>query len=162
MNIKWNQVAIAAAMGFLMGAVFSNLYMGRRIPDRPPLGSDGLLEMVSRELGLTGSQGEKIYIILNKYKPEMDRMFESNKSQIESIRRRLKAETAVILTPEQLGKLEKFEEKIRAHKKRGGMPGIHSPRPGSGGHFTLAHQDYLFLANGPGGLFSSSNAKTFR
>ncbi|HNW45299.1 MAG TPA: hypothetical protein PKI19_12400 [Elusimicrobiales bacterium] len=146
MTIKWNQVAFAGAMGFLLGAVFSNFYTLRHMPGgppfgpgRPPFGKGGPVEMFNRELDLTGPQKERLSAIFEKYKAEMDKVMEAGKPQMEVIRQRLKAEIATILTPEQVKKMDKIEEEMRAgHEKFGGPlpPRGHGgplPPPGPGG-----------------------------
>ena len=132
MNIKWNQIALGAAAGFLLGAVFSHFYMMHRFPGPPPFGRGGPhgpMEMFSRELELTEPQKEKISIILDKYEPEMQKAMGANPG-LDTVRKRLKAEILPILTPEQAKKLEVMEERMKAFHKTGRGHG-----PGPEGEF---------------------------
>ena len=132
MNIKWNQIALGAAAGFLLGAVFSHFYMMHRFPGPPPFGRGGPhgpMEMFSRELELTEPQKEKISIILDKYEPEMQKAMGANPG-LDTVRKRLKAEILPILTPEQAKKLEGMEERMKSFRGPGRFRG-----PGPGGDF---------------------------
>ncbi|HNW44869.1 MAG TPA: Spy/CpxP family protein refolding chaperone [Elusimicrobiales bacterium] len=137
MNIKWNQVSLAAAAGFLLGAVFANLYTIHHIPGRPPFGGGpgggrhgAPMEMFTRELGLDEAQNEKISAIFEKYRPEMDKVMKSTEPQMEALRRRVKTEIDGILTPEQITKIEKLEKMMKPPHK--GFAG-RMPPPGPGG-----------------------------
>lgn len=130
MNIRWNQVAIAAAAGFLAGALFSDFYRSHRGPALPPMhGMDGPIEMFSRELGLSSDQQKKVQAVFEKYQPEMQKVMEANRPLIDKVRDKMKAEMNAILTPEQAKKmagLEKDFEKNGPHGMHGG-PGPRGP-----------------------------------
>ena len=125
MNIKWNQIALGAAVGFLLGAAFSHFYMLHRFPGPPPFGRGGPhdpMEMFSRELGLTEPQKEKISVIFKKYEPEMKKAMSANPG-LETVRERLKAEILPILTSEQAKKLELLEERMKSFRGAGHFRG---------------------------------------
>ncbi|MCX5786234.1 MAG: periplasmic heavy metal sensor [Elusimicrobia bacterium] len=129
MTIRWNQVAVAAAAGFLLGAVFSDFYRMHRMPwPPPPHHMDGPMEMFNHELGLTESQREKVSAIFKKYQPEMEKIMEENRPKMEEVRLRIKSELKAVLTPEQAAKLEELEKDFRPE-------GHHGPpmRRGHGG-----------------------------
>ncbi len=132
MNIKWNQIALGAVVGFLLGAAFSHFYMIRRFPGPPPFGRGGPggpIEMFSRELSLTEPQKEKVSVILKKYEPEMEKTMRPN-PEFEVVRKSIQAEILLILTPEQAKKMEMMEERMKAFHRPGHFPG-----PGPEGDF---------------------------
>ena len=127
MNIKWNQIALGAAAGFLLGALFSHLYMIYRFPGPQYFGGGGPMEMFSRELGLTEPQKEKVSVIVEKYDPEMEQAMRVNPG-LEAVRKRFQAEILPVLTPEQVKKMEILEEKIITfHGRSSGR--FHKPGP---------------------------------
>ena len=76
MNIRWNQIAVAVAAGFLAGALFSDYYhmhIKRRPPKQAP--AEGAIEMITRELDLTGQQKDKVAATLEKYRPEIKKVY---------------------------------------------------------------------------------------
>jgi Spy/CpxP family protein refolding chaperone len=128
MTIKWNQVAIAAAAGFLLGAVFSDLYRMHRMPGPPHHERGGPMEMFSRELDLSASQKNKMKTIFEKYQPEMDKVMETNRPKMDAVRQRLKAEINTILTPEQRKKMGELEARFEPPKDwHGKAPMEHGP-----------------------------------
>lgn len=123
MNIKWNQVALAAAAGFLLGAVFSDLYRMHRMPGPPRHGMvGGPMEMFSRELDLSAGQKEKMKAIFEKYQPEMDKVMEASRPKMDAVRQRLKAEINTVLTPEQRKKMEEMEARFDPRNGWHGKP----------------------------------------
>lgn len=128
MTIRWNQVALAAAAGFLLGAVFSDLYRSHRRHGPPPHGG-GPMEMFSRELGLDAAQRASLSAIFDKYRPEMDRVMEENRPRIEAVRQKMKAEVKAALTPAQAARLEELEKDFGPGGKRRGPDG---PPPDGG------------------------------
>jgi len=132
MNIKWNQIALGAAAGFLLGAAFSHFYMLHRFPGPPPFGRGGPggpMEMFSRELGLTESQKKEVSAIFKKYEPEIEKTMRPN-PEFEMIRKTIQAEILTILTPEQAQKMEVLEERMKSFRGPGRFRG-----PGPGGDF---------------------------
>lgn len=128
MNIKWNQVALAAAAGFLLGAVFSDFYRMHRMPGPPHHGMGGPMEMFGRELDLTPGQREKMQAIFEKYQPEMEKIMEANRPKMEEVRQRLKAEINTVLTPAQQKKMEELEARFEPPQGgRGKPPMSHGP-----------------------------------
>ena len=120
MNIRWNQIAVAVAAGFLAGALFSDYYhmhIKRRPPKQAP--AEGAIEMITRELDLTGQQKDKVSATLEKYRPEIKKVKDSINPKLEDLRVRLKAELKSELTPEQYAKLEKLDNES---KRRGEPP----------------------------------------
>lgn len=129
MTIKWNQVALAAAAGFLLGAVFSDFYRMHRMPGPPrhAMGG-GPIEMFSRELDLSDGQKEKMKTIFEKYQPEMEKAMEANRPKMDAVRQRLKAEINTVLTPEQRKKMEELEARFEPRKDWSGKPPMeHGP-----------------------------------
>jgi len=138
MSIRWNQIAIAAAAGLIIGAVFSDLYRSHRRPGPPPRGG-GPLEMFSRELGLDKGQRDKLTAIFEKYRPEMDRVMEENRPKMEAIRLRMKSEVKTVLTAGQAARLEELEKDFspggKHHGPGGGPPdGFRGPPPDGHDH----------------------------
>lgn len=122
MNIKWNQVAIAAAAGFLLGAVFSDFYRMHRLPGPPHHGMGGPMEMFSRELDLSSDQKEKMQTIFEKFQPEMEKVMEASRPRMDEVRKRLKTEIDTVLTPEQRKKLEELEARFEPPRGGHGKP----------------------------------------
>jgi|GEM_PF-2539968 len=134
MNIRWNQVAISVAGGFLLGAVFSDFYHRPRLPwPPPPRDMGGPVEMFSLELKLTESQREKVSAIFEKYRPEMEKAMEETRPKVEEMRMRIKSELITVLTPRQVVKLEELEKDFGPHRHR--RPNWNHPpmRRGPGG-----------------------------
>ncbi len=132
MNIKWNQIALGVAVGFLLGAAFSHFYMIRRFPGPPPFGGGGPgspMEMFSRELSLTESQREKVSAIFKIHEPEIERTMRPS-PEFEMVRKTIQAEILTILTPEQAKKMEIMEERMKSFHRSGRFPG-----PGPEGDF---------------------------
>ena len=131
MNIRWNQVAIAVAAGFLMGAFFSDYYhmhLKRRPPRSASAGSP--VEMISNELHLSGPQKDAVSAVFEKYRPKIKKVKDTVNPELEKLRVQLKAELKPLLTPEQYGKLEKLDNDS---KHPGGGPTLGeqpSDRPG--------------------------------
>lgn len=129
MNIRWNQIALAVAAGFLLGAVSAGIYLVHRFHSLPPFAGGGPVEMFSRRLGLTEQQKIEVAAVFKKYAPEIEKVMQPREPQLQELLKRIKAELVPILTPEQTRKLQKLEEKIRSrHKKlsgRFGKPGLH-------------------------------------
>ena len=117
MNIRWNQVAVAAAAGFFLGAVFSDFYHVHRRPGLPPM--DGPMEMFTRELDLSGPQQKKVSAILKKHEPEMEKVMEANRPKMDEVRLRIKSELNGVLTPEQSAKLEELEKDFGPDRQHG-------------------------------------------
>ncbi|MBI5745240.1 MAG: hypothetical protein HY952_11910 [Elusimicrobia bacterium] len=136
MNIRWNQVAIAAATGFLLGAVFSDFYRMHRMPWPPPPHhmDGGPIEMFNRELELTGPQREKVSAIFKKYQPEMDKVMGENRPKMEEVRLKIKSELKAVLTPKQTAKLEELEKDFGPNGHHG-PHGDRPPRPHGPGGF---------------------------
>ena len=128
MSIRWNQVAVAAASGFLLGAVFSDFYHMHRHPGHPPPPMQGPMEMFARELELTAPQQGKISAIFEKYQPEMEKVMEANRPKIEAVRLKMQAELKSVRTHEQAAKLENMEKDFGPHGHDGpGGPPPHIP-----------------------------------
>jgi len=134
MSVRWNQVAVAAAAGFLLGAVFSDFYHTRFGRMLPPPHPGGPMEMFTRELKLSEPQQKKISAVLEKYGPEMEKVMEENRPRIDAVRLRMKAELKTILTPDQAARLEEMEKDFGPHGPRG------------------PHGDRPPLGRGPGGV----------
>ncbi|MGD9643301.1 MAG: Spy/CpxP family protein refolding chaperone [Elusimicrobiales bacterium] len=122
MSIRWNQVAIAAATGFLLGAFFSDLYRMHRKPGPPPQRMGSPMEIFNRELDLTGLQREKVSTILEKYQPQMEKVMNENRPKMEELRSQIKAEMETVLTPSQIARFEEIKKEFEA-RGPGALPG---------------------------------------
>jgi Spy/CpxP family protein refolding chaperone len=120
MTIRWNQVAIAAAAGFLLGAFFSDVYRLHRRPG-PPHGMGSPVEMFGSELDLSATQKDQVSKLFEKYRPEMDKVMEENRPKMDAVRKKLDAEIRALLTPEQSARMDKLEQNFS--KRMGGGPG---------------------------------------
>jgi len=132
MNVRWNQVAIAAAAGFLLGAFFSDFYRGHHRPGHPPRGG-GPMEMFSRELNLSDAQNKQLSAVFEKYRPEMDKLLGVNRPKIDALRLKIKEEFKKVLTPAQAAKMEELEKGFGPggrHGPGGPPPGHFGPPPG--------------------------------
>jgi len=121
MNIKWNQIALAAAAGFLLGALSSGFYLVHRFHSLPPFGGGNPVGMLSRKLGLTEQQKAKVSTVFEKYRPEIEKAMQVRTPEMEALIKRVKAELFPILTPEQAETMRKLEEKIKLRHKT--LPG---------------------------------------
>ena len=119
MNIRWNQIAITAAAGFLLGAFFSDFYhmhLKRRPPQQSrPAAAEGPIERFTHELDLSAPQQEKVSGIFNKYRPEVKKA----KTKLEELRLSIMSELKTVLTSEQYAK---FEELDKNPGPAGGQP----------------------------------------
>lgn len=135
MNIRWNQVAIAAAAGVLLGAFFSDFYRTQRTPGPPPHRMGGPMEIFNRELDLSGPQREKVSAILEKYQPRMKKIMNENRPKMEEIRSQIEAELKTVLTPGQISRFEEIKKDFEARGFGGLRSGPMGGRPlGSSGH----------------------------
>ena len=130
MKIRWNQIAIAVAAGFLMGAFFSDYYhmhIKRRPPQqmqqRPPrAGKDaaaGPIEQLTHDLELSDQQEAKVSAIFSKYRPEVKKA----RARLEELRLQIMTELKAALTAKQYAKLEEPD------KNTGPGNGPPPPRP---------------------------------
>jgi len=139
MNVRWNQVAIAAAAGFLAGALFSDFYRCHRGPALPPRHAPGgPMELFSRELGLSREQQDKVSAVFAKYDPEMKKILETERPKLDAVREKMETELDAILTPGQLKKMEEIKKRFD-----GGPHGLPHGGPGM--------QDPEMRGRGPGG-----------
>lgn len=117
MNIKWNQIALAAAAGFLLGALSAGFYLVHRFHGLPPFGGGNPVEMFSRKLGLTEEQKAKVSAVFEKYQPEIEKVMRARTPEMEALRKRVRAELLPILTPQQAETMRMLEEKIKLRHK---------------------------------------------
>lgn len=132
MNIKWNQVAISAAAGFMLGAAFSGLYI-TRLHRHMPFAAKDPMDMIGRELGLSADQKKELTKTFEKYRPELEKIMAADRPKFEAVRKRSKAEMAAILTPEQMKKMNKLEEQMGRHRGKFGGPFPPPAFPGNEG-----------------------------
>ena len=114
MNIRWNQIAVAVAAGFLIGALFSDYYhmhIKRRPPRLAP--AEGAIAMFTRALDLSGQQKDQVSAIIDKYRPEIKTIKDSINPRLEDLRVRLKAELKTVLSTEQYAKLDKLDNESK-------------------------------------------------
>ncbi len=120
MKTRWNQIAIAVAAGFLMGAFFSDFYhmhLKRRPPQSVPV--ENPMERLTQELDLSGPQTAEVSAVFEKYRPEVRKTRESIKPELEAIRLKIKSDLKAVLTPQQY---EKFDKLDNDSKLRGDPP----------------------------------------
>lgn len=132
MNIKWNQVALSAAAGFLLGAAFSGLYI-TRLHRHMPFAATDPMDMIGRELGLNAAQKKSLTKTFEKYKPELEKIMAADKPKFEAVRKRAKAEMAAILNPEQMKKMNQLEDQMGKHRGKFGEPFPPPAFPGNEG-----------------------------
>jgi len=148
MNIRWNQVAAAVAVGFLFGALFSDFYRTHRWTTHHWV--EGPIEMFSRELRLSEQQKEKVSAVFEKYRPEMDAAMNENRAQMDKVKEKIRVELKTIITEEQAKKLAEIEKDFERHGPPPmGKTGL-EPRP----HMGTAH----YGMSGPGGGHSGKGA----
>ncbi len=130
MTIRWNQIAVAVAAGFLMGAFFSDFYhmhIKRRPPQ--PATAEGAIERITHELELSAPQQEKVSVVFEKYRPEVKKVKDSINPKLEDLRLRIKAELKEILTPEQYARMEKLDNNSKLRREPPPDKGGGDPRP---------------------------------
>ena len=92
MNIRWNQIAISVAVGFLMGALFSDFYhmhVKRRPPQPGP--EEGVIEKFTHELDLSKPQQDQVGAIFAKYRPQVRSAKDSIRPALEDLRLKIKS-----------------------------------------------------------------------
>lgn len=109
MKLRWNQIAVSVAAGFLMGALFSDLYHVRLKGSPAGPVPEGKIEVFTRELGLSRSQQERTMEIFTKYRPKVRKVSASIRPQLEDLRAQIMAELKTVLTPEQYERLDRLD-----------------------------------------------------
>jgi phosphatidylethanolamine-binding protein (PEBP) family uncharacterized protein/Spy/CpxP family protein refolding chaperone len=120
MNMRWNQIAVAAAAGFLMGAFFADFYhmhLKRRPPQQQPQ-AEGMIENLTRELDLSSAQQGKVVAIFDKYRPQVRALKDSINPAMEDLRKKLKGELKTVLTPQQYAKLDRLDNDSKMQNAR--------------------------------------------
>ncbi len=114
MNMRWNQIAISVAVGFLAGALFSDFYH-MHIKRRPPkaVPEEGAIERCTRELDLSKQQQDQVAAIFKEYRPKVRGVKDSIRPALEGLRLKIKSELRSVLTQMQYSKLEKLDDESR-------------------------------------------------
>jgi Spy/CpxP family protein refolding chaperone len=110
---------LGAALGGMIGYGFARHSVSAA---NPPLSEPARraqrVEQLTRELGLTSTQGQQLDAILMRRHAESKTIHDQTDTQIEKVRQGTREEIRAILTPEQKPKFEEFLQRLDQERKR--------------------------------------------
>jgi Spy/CpxP family protein refolding chaperone len=124
-------LALVFALGLAIGGVFGynfahNSYAANKPPSllTEPVRRAARVTEMTKELGLTPEQSQKLDAVLHQAHDEMKSIHEKSDADVDAVRQKARAEMRGFLTPEQMPKFEEFVKKVdEARKKQQGQPG---------------------------------------
>jgi Spy/CpxP family protein refolding chaperone len=117
-NIRWLQVTVA----FVLGAAIACAVVFCHSPWGPHRGGkdrfNHMMNRFSRELKLTDDQKKQVAAIFEAKRQRIESIRSGIDAQFEDVRRSTSEEIRKILTPEQVEKFEKLEQKHAEQRRR--------------------------------------------
>ena len=118
-------LAVVFVLGLAIGGVFGynfahKSYAANKPPttmSEPERRAVRVAEM-TRELGLTAEQGQKLDAVLKKAHDEMRGIHEKADADVDAVRQKARSEMRAFLTPGQMPKFEAFVKKVDEERKK--------------------------------------------
>ncbi len=118
-------LAVVFLLGLAIGGVFGynfahKSYAAGRSPavlSEPERRAARVADM-TRELGLTPEQSQKLDTVLHQAHYEMKAIHEKSDADVDAVRQKARSEMRAFLTPEQMPKFEAFVKKLDQERKK--------------------------------------------
>src|SRR5271165_2415829 len=118
-------LALVFALGLAIGGVFGynfahKSYAAGRPPaalSEPARRAARVAEM-TKELGLTPEQTQRLDAVLHQAHEEMKAIHEKSDADVDAVRQKARLEMRAFLTPEQMPRFEAFVKKLHEERKR--------------------------------------------
>jgi len=118
-------LALVFALGLAIGGVFGynfahKSYAAGKPPatlSEPERRAARVADM-TKELGLTPEQSQKLDAVLHEAHEEMKAIHEKSDADVDAVRQKARSEMRAFLTPEQMPKFEAFVKKVDQERKR--------------------------------------------
>jgi len=116
---------------FLLGgvagaAVHANLERRPSSHEGGPPGPGDFLDRLTDDLKLTAQQRDSVRVVLDRYHPRMDSVWQSIRPRFETLRGELRSEIRIYLTPDQQRQFDELLERRDAERRR--RDTTHAPR----------------------------------
>lgn len=116
---------------FLLGgvagaAVHANLERRPSAHEGEPRSPGHFLDRLTDDLKLTAAQRDSVRLVLDRYHPRMDSMWQSIRPRFETLRGELRSEIRIYLTPDQQRRFDELLERRDAERRR--RDTTHAPR----------------------------------
>jgi Spy/CpxP family protein refolding chaperone len=118
-------LALVFALGLAIGAVFGyNFAHKSYAAGRPPAGLSeparraARVAEMTKELGLTPEQSQRLDAVLHQAHEEMKEIHEKSDADVDAVRQKARLEMRAFLTPEQMPRFEAFVKKVDEERKR--------------------------------------------
>jgi Spy/CpxP family protein refolding chaperone len=118
-------LALVFALGLAIGGVFGYNCAHKSYAANKPLAALSEPERraarvadMTKELGLTPEQSQKLDAVLHQAHDEMKAIHEKSDADVDAVRQKARAEMRGFLTPEQMPKFEAFVKKVDAERKK--------------------------------------------
>lgn len=118
-------LALIFALGLAIGGVFGYNFAHRSYAaGRPPSTMSeperraARVSEMTKELGLTAEQTQKLDGVLHQAHDEMRAIHEKSDADVDAVRQKARTEMRAFLTPEQMPKFEAFVKKVDEERKK--------------------------------------------
>jgi Spy/CpxP family protein refolding chaperone len=118
-------LALVFALGLAIGGVFGyNFAHKSYAAGRPPAASSeperraARVAQMTKELGLTPEQSQRLDAVLHQAHEEMKEIHEKSDADVDAVRQKARLEMRGFLTPEQMPRFEAFVKKLDEERKR--------------------------------------------
>lgn len=118
--MTWKQLLPALLVAFALGAAagsWAQRMKGPRHRMGPP-SAEKLVAKLDRALSLDASQRTAVLALLEKRRPEAEALHKDTFGRMEALRRSVNAEVRTLLRPDQQAKLDAFNERMEARRRR--------------------------------------------
>lgn len=117
-------LAIVFVLGAAIGATFGYSFAHRSYAStsRPPMSEPERrakrVEEMTREIGLSAEQSQKLDAVIASTHEQMKKVHEKSDAEIDALRQKARGEMREFLTPEQKPKFEEFVRKLDEARKK--------------------------------------------
>lgn len=121
-------LALVFALGLAIGGVFAYNFAhksyaaGRPAAFTEPERRAARVAEMTRELGLTPEQSQRLDAVLHQAHDEMKAIREKSEADVDAVRQKARSEMRTFLTPEQMPRFEAFVKKVDEERKRQQAP----------------------------------------